>query len=142
MIDSTMCVPAAQRWRQKKPARTRRSAITRGVEHQNPRLVDALGNRSLLTGGEALIWSAPTTCLDASDTLIATKRSMRRAGLAPLAAAGKTAVIRQGKPATARDYDQYIYQARHLIENFFANSSSFVHRTLRQDRAQLLAAIT
>ncbi|NEO80666.1 hypothetical protein [Moorena sp. SIO4G3] len=38
---------------------------------------------------------------------------------------GKTAVIQPLCNRTVkRDYDRYLYQARHLIENFFAHSSN------------------
>ena len=41
--------------------------------------------------------------------------------LAPLAAAGKTAVIPpKANRRLPRDFDRGIYKARHLIENFFA----------------------
>ncbi|MGN6177376.1 MAG: transposase, partial [Streptosporangiaceae bacterium] len=41
--------------------------------------------------------------------------------LAPLAAAGKTAIIPPRKTRkTPRAFDKDLYQARHLIENFFA----------------------
>ncbi len=41
-----------------------------------------------------------------------------------------------------RDYDQYIYQARHLIENFFAKLKQFRAIATRYDKtARFLAAI-
>ena len=61
-----------------------------------------------------------------ADTLIADKAFMPTTVIAPLAAAGKTAVIPpKANRRLPRDYDQYIYQARHLIENFFAKLKQF-----------------
>ena len=46
--------------------------------------------------------------------------------LAPLAAAGKTAVIPpRSNRSSPRDYDQELYATRHLIENFFAKIKQF-----------------
>ena len=67
-----------------------------------------------------------------ADTLITDKAfDADERVIAPLAAAGKTAVIPpKANRRLPRDYDQYIYQARHLIENFFANSGP--HRSTCQ----------
>ena len=40
----------------------------------------------------------------------------------------------QGKPAPASRHDQYIYQARHLIENFFAKLKQFRAIASRYDK--------
>jgi transposase len=95
-------------------------------------LVDALGNpvNFFLTGGEAhdLVGADHLLPSMQADTLIADKAfDADERVIAPLAAAGKTAVIPpKANRRLPRDYDQYIYQARHLIENFLPNSSSSV----------------
>ena len=114
-------------------------------------LVDALGNPVdfFLTGGEAhAISSAPTTSLPADarpTSLIADKAfDADERVIAPLAAAGKTAVIPpKANRRLPRDYDQYIYQARHLIENFFAKLKQFRAIATRYDKTarNFLAAI-
>ena len=62
-----------------------------------------------------------------ADTLIADKAFDADARvLAPLAAAGKTAVIPpRSNRSSPRDYDQELYATRHLIENFFAKIKQF-----------------
>ena len=93
-------------------------------------LADALGNpiSFFLTGGEAhdLVGADHLLPSMQADTLIADKAfDADERVLAPLAAAGKTAVIPpKANRRIPRDYDRDIYEARHLIENFFANSSS------------------
>jgi transposase len=64
--------------------------------------------------------------------------------IAPLAAAGKTAVIPpKANRRLPRDYDQYTYQACHLIENFFAKLKQFRAIATRYDKTarNFLAAI-
>ena len=62
-----------------------------------------------------------------ADTLIADKAfDADERVIAPLAAAGKMAVIPpKANRRSPRDYDRYIYVARHLIENFFAKLKQF-----------------
>jgi transposase len=62
-----------------------------------------------------------------ADTLIADKAfDADERVLAPLAAAGKTAVIPpRTNRSLPRDYDRELYAARHLIENFFAKIKQF-----------------
>ncbi len=64
--------------------------------------------------------------------------------LAPLRAAGKTAVIppRRNR-ATRRAYDRELYQARHLIENFFEKLKQYRAIATRYDktRRNFLSAI-
>jgi len=113
-------------------------------------LVDALGNpvNFFLTGGEAhdLVGADHLLPSMQADTLIADKAfDADERVIAPLAAAGKNGGDpAQGKPATAsRLYDQYIYQARHLIENFFAKLKQFRAIATRYDKTarNFLAAI-
>ena len=109
---------------QKKPARTTAIGRSRGgLSTKIHALVDALGNpvNFFLTGGEAhdLVGADHLPALDArADTLIADKAfDADERVIAPLAAAGKTAVIPpKANRRLPRDYDQYIYQARHLID--------------------------
>lgn len=64
--------------------------------------------------------------------------------LAPLRAAGKEAVIPPRRNRTdQRPYDQDLYQARHLIENFFCKLKQFRAIATRYDKTQrnFLAAI-
>lgn len=53
----------------------------------------------------------------------------------PLERAGKQPVIppRRGQ-ATPREYDQHLYRARHLIENFFAKLKQFHAIATRYDK--------
>jgi transposase len=64
--------------------------------------------------------------------------------LAPLWAAGKTTVIPPRRNRTdQRAYDQHLYQARHLIENFFCKLKQFRAIATRYDKTKrnFLAAI-
>ena len=64
--------------------------------------------------------------------------------LKPLQQAGKTAVIPpKGHRKTVRAYDRDLYQARHLIENFFARLKQFRAIATRYDKTarNFLAAI-
>ena len=55
--------------------------------------------------------------------------------LKPLEAAGKTAVIPpKGNRKAPRPYDKDLYQARHLIENFFAKLKQFRAIATRYDK--------
>ena len=103
-------------------------------------MVDALGNPVgfHLTGGEAhdlagadhLLPTMQAEALIADKAFDADKRVRE-----PLAVAGKTAVI----PSTANrrekpEYDQHLYKARHLIENFFAKLKQFRAIATRYDK--------
>ena len=107
-------------------------------------LVDALGNpvNFFLTGGEAhdLVGADHLLPSMQADTLIADKAfDADERVIAPLAAAGKTAVIPpKANRRLPRDYDQYIYQARHLIENFFAKLKQFRAIATRYDKTAQL----
>ena len=59
----------------------------------------------------------------AAETVIADKGYDAQARVVdPLLAQGKGVVIpSRSTKKVARDYDRHLYQARHLIENFFAN---------------------
>lgn len=64
--------------------------------------------------------------------------------LVPLREAGKAAVIPPKRNRVeARDYDQHLYRARHLIENFFCRLKQFRGIATRYDktRRNFLAAI-
>jgi transposase len=102
-------------------------------------LVDALGNPIdfHLTGGEAhdLVGAHHLLPSMQADTLIADKAfDVNERVLEPLAAAGKTAVIPPRAHRTVpREFDQYLYEARHLIENFFAKMKQFRAIATRYD---------
>ncbi len=103
-------------------------------------LVDALGNPVgfFLTGGQAhdlvgadhLLPSMEANMLIADKAFDADNRV-----LAPLAAAGKTAVIPpKANRLLPRDFDRDLYKARHLIENFFAKLKQFRAIATRYDK--------
>jgi transposase len=102
-------------------------------------MVDALGNPIgfHLTGGEAddpvgadhLI---PTL---QADTLIADKAfDADKRVIEPLAAAGKqTVILPKANRKQPRDYNKHLYEARHLIENFFAKLKQYRAIATRYD---------
>ena len=112
-------------------------------------LVDALGNPIgfFLTGGEAhdLVGADHLLPSMQADTVIADKAfDADQRVLAPLAAAGKTAVIPpKANRQVSRDYDRDLFKARHLIENFFAKLKQFRAIATRYDKTKrnFLAAI-
>jgi len=103
-------------------------------------LVDALGNPIgfFLTGGQAhdLIGADELLPAMEADTLLADKAyDADERVLALLAARGKNAVIPpKANRKTIRDYDKELYQARHLIENFFAKLKQFRAIATRYDK--------
>lgn len=111
--------------------------------------VDALGNPTAfyLTGGQASDLDGADVLLPdlAAATLVADKGYDAEARvLAPLAQAGKEAVIpSKGNRTAPRPYDKHLYQARHLIENFFAKLKQFRAIATRYDKTarNFLAAI-
>jgi transposase len=112
-------------------------------------LADALGNpvSFFLTGGEAhdLVGADHLLPSMQADMLIADKAfDADERVIAPLATAGKTAVIPpKANRRLSREYDKYIYEARHLIENFFAKLKQFRAIATRYDKTSrnFLAAI-
>jgi transposase len=103
-------------------------------------LVDALGNPVgfHLTGGQAhdligadaLLPGMQAAALLADKAFDADERV-----LAPLAAAGKRAVIpNKANRKFPRDFDRNAYEARHLIENFFAKLKQFRAIATRYDK--------
>jgi transposase len=103
-------------------------------------LVDALGNplKIILTAGQvhdlagadALLPEMEATILLADKAYDADKRVIE-----PLEAAGKTAVIPSKRNRTKpRTYDKALYQARHLIENFFCWVKQFRAIATRYDK--------
>ena len=112
-------------------------------------LVDALGNPIgfFLTGGEAhdLLGADHLLPSMQADTVIADKAfDADERVLAPLAAAGKTAIIPpKANRQVSRDYDRDLFKARHLIENFFAKLKQFRAIATRYDKTKrnFLAAI-
>ena len=111
--------------------------------------MDALGNPVgfHLTGGEAhdLLGADHLLPDMQADVLIADKGyDADNRVVEPLAAAGKGVVIppRTGR-RSPRDYDRHLYQARHLIENFFAKIKQFRAIATRYDKTarNFLAAV-
>jgi transposase len=102
--------------------------------------VDALGNPTgfHLTPGQACDLDGADVLLEElnADTLLADKgydadeRVIER-----LERQGKTAVIPPKRNRkTPRDYDQELYKARHLIENFFAKLKQYRAIATRYDK--------
>jgi transposase len=112
-------------------------------------LADALGNpvNFFLTGGEAhdLVGADHLLPSMQADTLIADKAfDADERVIMPLVAAGKNVVIPpKANRRLPREYDHHIYQARHLIENFFAKLKQFRAIATRYDKTarNFLAAI-
>ena len=103
-------------------------------------LVDALGNplKIVLTAGQvhdlagadALVPGMEAEALLADKAYDADKRVIE-----PLEAAGKTAVIPPKKNRKSpRTYDNELYEARHLIENFFCWAKQFRGIATRYDK--------
>jgi len=112
-------------------------------------LVDALGNPIgfHLTGGQAhdlvgadeLLPDMEADILLADKALDADERVSK-----PLTAEGKTAVIPSKANRTQpREFDRHMYEARHLIENFFAKLKQFGAIATRYDKTarNFLAAV-
>jgi transposase len=112
-------------------------------------LVDALGNplAVLLTPGQAhdLVGADALLPQMSADLLIAdTAFDADKRVLQPLAAAGKSAVIPpRPNRVTPREFDQELYKARHLIENFFCKLKQFRAIATRYDKTarNFLAAV-
>jgi transposase len=100
-----------------------------------------------LTGGQAHDLEGADHFLPSmqADTLIADKAFDADARvIAPLAAAGKAAVIpSKANRQTPREFDTEIYKERHLIENFFAKIKQFRAIATRYEKTKrnFLAAI-
>jgi transposase len=112
-------------------------------------MADALGNPVgfHLTGGEAHDLEGADHLLPGmvADTLIADKAFDADERVRdPLAEAGKAAVIppRANRKQPA-EFDRHLYQARHLIENFFARLKQYRAIATRYDKTarNFLAAI-
>jgi len=111
--------------------------------------VDALGNLTgfHLAGGQACDLDGTDVLLPAiaAPVVLADKGYDAEARvLAPLAQAGKAAVIPSKRNRTMpRPFEKQLYQARHLIENFFAKLKQFRAIATRYDKTarNFLAAI-
>ena len=100
--------------------------LTKGQAH------DLNGAGALLPGMAAGVLLADKAC-DADKRVIE-----------PLTAAGKTAVIPpKSNRKTPRSYDEDLYEARHLIENFFCWAKQFRAIATRYDKTarNFLAAV-
>lgn len=111
--------------------------------------VDALGNPTSfhLTPGQAHDLEGADALLPTveADTVIADKAfDADERVIEPLASAGKSVVIppKNGRKSQ-RDYDKELYNARHLIENFFCRLKQFRAIATRYDKTarNFLAAI-
>ena len=104
--------------------------------------VDALGNPTgfHLTGGQASDLAGADELVPriAAPTVIADKGYDAEARvLIPLAAAGKAAVIPPKRSRKEqRGYDRDLYQARHLIENFFCRLKQYRAIATRYDKTK------
>ncbi len=105
-------------------------------------MVDALGNPTAfhLTGGQASELAGADALLPdvAAATVIADKGYDAEARvLAPLREAGKSAVIPPKRNRNVRrEYDRALYEARHLIENFFCRLKQFRAIATRYDKTK------
>jgi transposase len=105
-------------------------------------VTDALGNPVAfhLTGGQAHDLDGADALLAdiAAPTVLADKGYDAEARvLTPLREAGKTAVIPPKRSRKVpRDYDRHLYQARHLIENFFCKLKQFRAIATRYDKTR------
>jgi transposase len=103
-------------------------------------MVDALGNPLdfLLTGGQAHDLEGSDAFLPGmrADTLLAYKAfDADERVIEPLLAAGKTPVIPpKANRKAQRAYDKDLYEARHLIENFFCKLKQFRAIATRYDK--------
>jgi len=102
--------------------------------------VDALGNPTgfHLTPGQAHDLEGADALLEDTpgDAVIADKAYDAHARvIEPLLKAGKAVVIPpRSTRKEQRDYDQHIYKARHLIENFFARLKQYRCIATRYDK--------
>ncbi len=111
--------------------------------------MDALGNPTSfhLTGGQASDLAGADALVPqiAAGAVIADRGYDAEARvLAPLRAAGQAAVIPPKRNRKAqRDYDAALYEARHLIENFFCKLKQFRAIATRHDKTKcnFLAAV-
>lgn len=103
-------------------------------------LVDALGNPIgfHLTPGQACDLDGADVLLNdlAADTLLADRAyDADKRVLERLEQQGKTAVIPPKRNRTTlREYDQELYKARHLVENFFAKLKQYRAIATRYDK--------
>jgi transposase len=103
-------------------------------------LVDALGNplAFFLTPGQAHDLEGADALLPQmqADTLLADKAfDADERVIEPLLAAGKTLVIPpKANRKVQRTYDKQMYNARHLIENFFCKLKQFRALATRYDK--------
>ena len=112
-------------------------------------MVDALGNpvAFLLTPGQAHDLAGADDFLPrmAAGTLLADKAyDADERVIGPLTTAGKTAVIPpKSTRKNPRTYDAELYEARHLIENFYCKLKQFRAIATRYDKTarNFLAAI-
>ena len=111
--------------------------------------VDALGNPTgfLLTPGQACDLEGADALLPTLEAPIVIADKGYDADervLQPLMQAGKTAVIPpKANRKRPREYDKDLYQARHLIENFFCKLKQFRAIATRYDKTKrnFLAAV-
>jgi transposase len=103
-------------------------------------LVNALGNPLgfFLTGGQAHDLNGADHLLPTMEAgLLITDKAFDadRRVLAPLAAAGKRAVIPpKARRLLPRVFDRHLYKARHLIEDFFAKLKQYRAIATRYDK--------
>jgi len=110
---------------------------------------DALGNPTAfhLTGGQASDLAGADALLpgvEASTVIAAKGYDAEARVLAPLREASKEIVIPPKRTRTEqREYDRALYEARHLIENFFCKLKQFRAIATRYDKTarNFLAAV-
>jgi transposase len=141
--------PPAQRRRAKKRGDEAIGRSKGGLTTKINATVDALGNPTgfALTPGNAHDLDGADLLLPAvnADIVIADKAfDADERVIEPLQQAGKTAVIpSRANRKNPRPYDEHLYEARHLIENFFCKLKQFRAIATRYDKTarNFLAAV-
>ena len=133
--------PPAQRRRPKKDGENQAIGRSKGgLSTKIHLMVDALGNplAFFLTPGQAHDLEGADALLPQmeADTVLADKAfDADERVIEPLLAAGKTAVIPpKSNRKTRRDFDNDLYKARHLIENFICKLKQFRAIATRYDK--------
>lgn len=150
MVDGTIVRAHQHAAGAKKPGTDQAIGRSRGgLSTKIHTLVDALRNPVgfHLTGGQAHDLAGADALIPAmqADTLIADKAyDVDERVIKRLAAAGKIAVIPpKSNRKQLRECDKYVYESRHLIENFFSRLKQYRAIATRYDKTtrNLLAAV-
>jgi len=119
-----IAAPHRDRQSRQRPGKTPIVKSEGGLSNKVHVLVDALGNplTIVLTAGQVHELVAADTLvpwMDAEALLADKAYNTDERVIEPLEETGKTAVIRRKNRKNSRTYDKALYEARHLIQNFF-----------------------